>query len=78
MLQLGRFGLPDDSVPAASVWATVAIYSVALAVIWLTALGMQHSRDLTLVGVGAEEYRLVLTATFWVFGIIAAVGLMAR
>ncbi|RDH77704.1 sugar transferase [Mycolicibacterium moriokaense] len=59
-------------------WTTAALYSVGLAIIWLTALGIAHSRDLTLVGVGAEEYRLVLTATFWVFGIIAAVDLIGR
>jgi exopolysaccharide biosynthesis polyprenyl glycosylphosphotransferase len=70
---VGRFGLPDGIE-----WTSEATYSLALAVIWLTALGMQHSRDLTLVGVGADEYRLVLTATFWVFGIIAAVGLIAK
>jgi exopolysaccharide biosynthesis polyprenyl glycosylphosphotransferase len=84
LASIGRFGLPDDKHPpvgltwANSPWASLAIYSVALVVIWLTALGMQHSRDLTLVGVGAEEYRLVLTATLWVFGIVAAAGLVAR
>ena len=74
LASIGRFGLPDESHPFT--WASVAIYSVALVVIWLTALGMQHSRDLTLVGVGPEEYRQVLTATFWVFSIIAAAGLV--
>ncbi len=39
---------------------------------------MQQSRDLTLVGVGVEEYRRVFTATLWVFGIIAAAGLVAK
>ena len=68
--------MPDDSHHRGNKWACVALYSVGLAVIWLAALGSQHSRDLTLVGVGAEEYRRVLTATFWVFGIIAAVGLV--
>jgi exopolysaccharide biosynthesis polyprenyl glycosylphosphotransferase len=76
---IGRFGLPDNNHAAVGLtWAAVAIYSVALAVVWLTALGVQHSRDLTLVGVGVEEYRLVLIATLWVFGIVAAAGLLAR
>jgi FlaA1/EpsC-like NDP-sugar epimerase len=79
LASIGRFGLPhDDASENNPTWTSVAIYSVALVIIWLIALGVQHSRDLTLVGVGAEEYRLVLTATFWVFGIIAAAGLVAR
>src|ERR1700745_4193286 len=79
LASIGRFGVPDDHHPGVPfTWASVAIYSVALVVIWLTALGMQHSRDLTLVGVGAQNYRLVLTATLWVFGIIAAAGLVAK
>jgi exopolysaccharide biosynthesis polyprenyl glycosylphosphotransferase len=76
LASIGRFGLTDDIV--GNEWTRVAIYSVALAVIWLAALGMQHSRDLTLVGVGVEEYRLVLTGTFWVFGIVAAAGLVVN
>jgi exopolysaccharide biosynthesis polyprenyl glycosylphosphotransferase len=84
LASIGRFVLPqfvvpeDDHLHVSFTWAPVAIYSAALVVIWLTALGMQHSRDLTLAGVGAEEYRRVLTATSWVFGIIAAAGLVAR
>jgi exopolysaccharide biosynthesis polyprenyl glycosylphosphotransferase len=79
LASIGRFGLPhQDHAVGGLTWASVALYSVALVVIWITALGVQHSRDLTLVGVGAEEYRLVLTATLWVFGIIAAVGLIAK
>src|SRR5207249_4701457 len=77
LASIGRFGLPNDDHVIRS-WAGVAIYSVALVIIWLAALGIQQSRDLTLVGVGAEEYRLVLTATLWVFGVIAAAGLVAR
>jgi exopolysaccharide biosynthesis polyprenyl glycosylphosphotransferase len=79
LASIGRFGLPHDNHPDEPfTWASVTIYSVALVVIWLTALGVQHSRDLTLVGVGVEEYRIVLTATVWVFGIIAAVGLVTK
>src|SRR5689334_20632425 len=54
---VGRFGIPRDA-PNQVAWAPVTIYSFALVVIWLAALGVQHSRDLTLVGVGTEEYRL--------------------
>jgi exopolysaccharide biosynthesis polyprenyl glycosylphosphotransferase len=79
LASVGRFGLPhEENAQNHWMWVSVALYSVALATIWLTALGVQHSRDLTLVGVGAEEYRLVLISTFWVFGMIAAAGLVTR
>ena len=42
--------------------------STALAVIWMTALSINHSRSPRVVGTGAEEYRRVLLATLAVFG----------
>ncbi len=54
----------------------VAVYSLALVVVWLAALSFVQSRDLSLAGIGVEEYRRVMTATAWVFGIIASVGLV--
>jgi exopolysaccharide biosynthesis polyprenyl glycosylphosphotransferase len=77
LASIGRFGVPaGDNPHAGKGWAIVAIYSVALVVVWLAALGFAQSRDLSLAGIGAEEYRRVMTATAWVFGIIAAVGLL--
>jgi exopolysaccharide biosynthesis polyprenyl glycosylphosphotransferase len=74
---IGRFGLPfGDNSHAGKGWAVVAIYSVGLAVVWLAALDFAQSRDLSLAGIGGEEYRRVMTATAWVFGIIAAGGLL--
>jgi predicted lipid-binding transport protein (Tim44 family) len=55
----------------------VSIDSIAQAVIWLMALGTQYFRDLMLVGLDVEEYCPVLTATLWIFGIIAVPGLVA-
>lgn len=75
LASIGRFGLPDAALPHS--WVSAPTYSVALVAIWLCALGLQHSRDLTLVGVGGEEYRLVFTATFWVFGIVAVLGMVS-
>src|SRR3546814_9824255 len=39
-------------------------------------LGLQQSCDFSIVGVGSEEYRRVVTASAWVFGIIATTGLL--
>lgn len=71
--QIGRFGAPELHNEA---YINVTIFSILLALTWLGTLGLQQSWDLTLVGVGAEEYRRVVTATAWVFGILAALGLL--
>jgi exopolysaccharide biosynthesis polyprenyl glycosylphosphotransferase len=77
LASIGRFGVPTGDNPhAGKGWAIVAIYSVGLVVVWLAALGFTQSHDLSLAGIGAEEYRRVMTATAWVFGIIAAGGLL--
>ena len=74
---IARFGVPPGGSPQGhNGWSFVAIYSVGLAIAWLAALGFTQSRDLSLAGIGVEEYRRVLTATAWVFGIIAAGGLL--
>jgi exopolysaccharide biosynthesis polyprenyl glycosylphosphotransferase len=77
LASFGRFGLPHNANPhSGRGWSVVLLYSVGLIVIWLTALGVQQSRDLSLVGVGMEEYRRVAVATAWVFGIVAVVDLV--
>jgi exopolysaccharide biosynthesis polyprenyl glycosylphosphotransferase len=77
--QLVRFGAPRIETSSAGVtWAYLTVFSLGLAVMWLTALGLQQSRDLSLAGAGPEEYRRVGTATAWVFGIIAAAGLLLQ
>lgn len=73
--QVVRFGMPE---PHSEAYVNVTLFSIALAVLWMAALGLQQSWDLTLVGVGAEEYRRVMTATGWVFGGLAALGLLLQ
>jgi exopolysaccharide biosynthesis polyprenyl glycosylphosphotransferase len=74
---IGRFGMPAvDNPYGGNGRVFVAIYSVGLVVVWLAALGFVQSRDLSLAGIGVEEYRRVVTATAGVFGIIASVGLV--
>ncbi|MGV0835534.1 sugar transferase [Mycolicibacterium thermoresistibile] len=57
-------------------WLAGAALSVLLACCWLLALELQQSRDISLVGIGAEEYRRVVTATIWVFGLAAVVSVL--
>lgn len=77
--QLGRFGLPQpNSALISDDWLYVTAYSIGLAVIWIAALGLQQSWDLSLAGTGSDEYRRVVTATAWVFGIIAVTDLLLQ
>jgi len=63
-------------VPASESWGVTVGCAVALIVVWVTALGFGQSRDLSLAGFGAEEYRRVVTSTASVFGVLAAGGLV--
>ncbi|WP_123028241.1 sugar transferase [Mycolicibacterium stellerae] len=56
--------------------AQASVLSVVLAIGWLVALEAQRSRDISLIGIGAEEYRRVIFATFWVFGIFAVTAVL--
>jgi exopolysaccharide biosynthesis polyprenyl glycosylphosphotransferase len=53
-------------------WVQTTAMSLILTVGWLVALEMQQSRDISLIGIGAEEYRRVTFATAWIFGLFAA------
>ena len=58
-------------------WQQAAPMSVILVVGWLIALEVQQSRDISLIGIGAEEYRRVFFATVWVFGLfVVSVALL--
>ncbi|MCK0176872.1 sugar transferase [Mycolicibacterium sp. F2034L] len=48
----------------------------ALAAAWMLALSVVRSRDMSLAGIGAEEYRRVLTASGVVLGIAALTDVM--
>jgi exopolysaccharide biosynthesis polyprenyl glycosylphosphotransferase len=74
--QFGRFGMPHLSGANVGAWIEVTLYSIGLAEVWLATLGLQQSWDFSIVGAGSEEYRRVVTATAWVFGMIAAAGLI--
>lgn len=52
--------------------------SIALAVIWIAALSINHSRSSRVIGTGAEEYRRVLLATLAVFGGAAIVSMLFK
>ncbi|MFC8038210.1 sugar transferase [Paenarthrobacter sp. NPDC057355] len=49
-----------------------------LGMIWLAALEVYRTRDPKVLGVGAEEYKRVLSASFRVFGFLAIVAVVFR
>lgn len=57
-------------------WVKASLISVALACGWLVALELQRSRDISLIGIGAEEYRRVIFATAWLFGLFAVSAIL--
>ncbi|MDY6055327.1 sugar transferase [Micrococcus sp.] len=48
--------------------------SALLSIAWVGALAIDGSRDIRILGVGAEEYKRVLRATLYLFGFVAIVS----
>jgi exopolysaccharide biosynthesis polyprenyl glycosylphosphotransferase len=77
--QIGCYRIfPTDSAIGRSSWGQLTMISIVLAVCWLVALGLQKSRDMSLIGIGPEEYRKVVSATAWVFGLAAVTAALAE
>lgn len=50
------------------------LLSVCLALLWWVMLGMWGSRDTKILGYGTEEYKRLISASFWLFGLVALVS----
>lgn len=70
-----RFGTGplDDFAPYSK-----TVSSAALALLWLAALSIFQSRSPKVMGIGLEEYRRVINATFWLFGFVAIAALLMK
>jgi exopolysaccharide biosynthesis polyprenyl glycosylphosphotransferase len=75
LAQYIRFGAPLTESPATR-WLTA--YSVFFALLWLLALSMFRTRAPRVIGGGIDEYRQVVSASFWTFGVIAIVSLLFK
>jgi exopolysaccharide biosynthesis polyprenyl glycosylphosphotransferase len=53
-------------------------YTTILAVIWLSALAGFRARSPKYIGAGIEEYRRVVAASFWTFGVVAIAELLMK
>lgn len=72
----GVFAAEDDATTVSFPWLIAT--SLMLVGAWLAALSLAESRDISLVGIGSEEYRRVVTATMGVFGAVAVASLVLQ
>jgi exopolysaccharide biosynthesis polyprenyl glycosylphosphotransferase len=76
LAQYIRFG---DSPHASGYRGQVmTLFSVLFVALWLSSIAMFHTRSIRIIGAGIEEYRRIVSASFWTFGIIAMATLLAR
>ncbi|SBS75848.1 Exopolysaccharide biosynthesis polyprenyl glycosylphosphotransferase [uncultured Mycobacterium sp.] len=71
-----RFGLSPTEL--AYKYTNYLVVSVAIAVIWMTALSINHSRSPRIIGCGAEEYRRVWVGTASIFGGVAIISMLFK
>jgi exopolysaccharide biosynthesis polyprenyl glycosylphosphotransferase len=76
LAQIVRFG---DS-PNASGYPgqVMTLFSVLFAALWLSSMAMFQTRSTRIIGAGIDEYRRIASASFWTFGFIAIVTLLAK
>lgn len=56
----------------------MTLFSMLFALLWLSALAVFQTRSTRIIGSGIDEYRRIGSASFWTFGIIAMVTLLAK
>ncbi|MBO9577927.1 MAG: sugar transferase [Microbacteriaceae bacterium] len=82
--QLLRFGVSATEERAVqlssrmNVQVSYTIITVGLILAWMAMLAVFKTRDARIVGVGATEYRLVVQATMWLFGLGAIVLFLTK
>ncbi len=74
LAQYVRFGSKPD---VALEWTRYS-YSALLVVIWLSALVGFRSRSPRYLSAGIDEYRRVVAASFWTFGVVAMAELLLK
>lgn len=52
--------------------------TLLLSAIWWTMLGLWGSRDTTILGYGTEEYKRLISSSFWLFGLVATFSYVFR
>jgi exopolysaccharide biosynthesis polyprenyl glycosylphosphotransferase len=69
-LRFGFIGGPDVGIWDASYWS----FSIFISLAWCLFLGFFRSRDLKILGAGPDEYKRVVMASLYLFGLVAIVA----
>lgn len=69
-----RFGTPQGKDLISGAGEPYIVMALVLACGWWMMLAFGGSRDITILGYGTEEYKRVINASFWLFGLIATVS----
>lgn len=73
-----RFGADGGEAAVGSTEIGYLFVSMAVFVCWMAALGLYRSRDPKVVGLGADEYKRVVSATIALLGLLAIVSLLFK
>ncbi|WP_337589230.1 sugar transferase [Arthrobacter alpinus] len=71
LAQIVRFGFDKTDLTLGSLTISYWVCGVILGLVWYVMLGAWDSRKIRVVGAGTDEYKLILTATTWLFGTLA-------
>lgn len=73
-----RFGAPSGHDLIAIDGRPYIEMTLVLSVVWWAMLGFWGSRDTMILGYGTEEYKRLLSASFWLFGLVATFSYIFR
>ncbi|MFF1574831.1 sugar transferase [Leifsonia sp. NPDC058292] len=73
-----RFGFDEAGAQFAGFRTDYFTLSLLIAVTWMFTLGVYHTRDARVVGVGVVEYKRVVNGSALTFGLLAIVFLVAK
>lgn len=73
-----RFGLDSGATTSGPFALGYTGLGIAIAGAWWASLSLFRSRDLRIIGEGAEEYRRITRITFWLFGGLAIASMMLK
>jgi len=76
LAQFVRFG--DNLTTSGYSGPVMTSISLLFVVLWMSFLAVFHTRSTRIIGAGVDEYRRIISASFWTFGTIAMTTLLAK
>lgn len=72
-----RFGIDDEAISTRQE-SSYVLFSVGLSIVWWLMLGAWNSRHSRILGAGVDEYKRVVAASLWLFGLVAIFSYVFR